>query len=53
MKKWIMTLLLACAAISILAGCALQDTAGSSKTGSNYAEITDDAGRTVTLKESK
>lgn len=51
MKKWIMALLIACAAIGILAGCGLQDTAGSSKTGSNYAEITDDAGRTVTLKE--
>lgn len=54
MKKWLMGVCL-CLCMSIgLSGCTPQNaatTANTSQSNGVYAEITDDAGRTVTLKE--
>lgn len=55
MKKWLMGMCLCiCIAAVGLSGCTPQNaatTANSTKNNDVYAEITDDAGRTVTLKE--
>lgn len=55
MKKWLMSVCLCiCMAAVGLSGCTPQNaatTANSSQSKGVYAEITDDAGRTVTLKE--
>ncbi|MCH4166829.1 MAG: ABC transporter substrate-binding protein [Megasphaera sp.] len=53
MRKWITIVVTVCMAVACLVGCTPQNeaTSGTQKSAGVFAEITDDAGRTVTLQE--